>query len=579
MPNLRSFLLIAMMVTAFFLWEAWQRDYGAGAPPVATPATAVSGDAPAGVTPSGDTPTAALPGSAPGAASPDVPTAAVPAAASLTEPATATAEAAPAAELITVETDVLRLRIDPRGGSVVDAALLAYPISPADKSTVVQLLDPTPSRFFVAQSGFVAAAGVAPDHRSEFTVAQREFRLAEGADTLEVPLVWTDASGVQVTKTYRFTRGSYAIDVDREVVNAGSAPWSASEYRQLQRTSPLVDRKFSFTNPEQYAFTGVSWYSPEERFQKLAFEDFADDPLNRAVTGGWIAQQQHYFFAAWIPPAGEAAQFSTAVVEGPTGPRYLVRAMAPAITVAPGERVQSTARLFVGPKLQEQIEEIAEGLVYTVDYGMVTFLAQPLYWALKQLYKLTGNWGFAIILITIIIKLAFFKLTEAQYKSFAKMRKLQPRLAALKERYGEDRQKMNQAMMELYQKEKINPLGGCLPILVQIPVFIALYWVLLESVELRQAPFIWWIQNLSERDPYFILPILNGLAMYATQKLTPTAGMDPMQARIMQMMPIVFSIMFAFFPAGLVLYWTVNGALGLAQQYIITKRIEAGEKV
>jgi YidC/Oxa1 family membrane protein insertase len=322
----------------------------------------------------------------------------------------------------------------------------------------------------------------------------------------------------------------------------------------------------------------VSWYSPEERFQKLAFEDFADEPLNRAVTGGWIAQQQHYFFAAWLPPAGEAAQFSTAVVEGPTGPRYLVRAIAPAITVAPGESAKSTARLFVGPKLQEQIEEIAEGLIYTVDYGMVTFLAQPLYWALRQLYKLTGNWGFAIILITIIIKLAFFKLTEAQYKSFAKMRKLQPRLAALKERYGEDRQKMNQAMMELYQKEKINPLGGCLPILVQIPVFIALYWVLLESVELRQAPFIWWIQNLSERDPYFILPILNGLAMYATQKLTPTAGMDPMQARIMQMMPVVFSIMFAFFPAGLVLYWTVNGALGLAQQYIITKRIEAGEK-
>ena len=493
--------------------------------------------------------------------------------------ATAVASAAePALDPITVETDVLRIKIDVRGGSVVDAELLAYPITPADKSNVVRLFSSDASRWYVAQSGFVAAAGAAPDHRSVFEATQREYRLPDDDATLEVPLTWTDASGVRITKTFRLTRGSYTIDVAHRIDNGGSTPWTASEYRQLQRTSPLVDRKFSFTNPEQYAFTGVSWYSPEERFQKIQCDDFADEPLNRAVTGGWIAQQQHYFFSAWIPPVTENAQFSTAVVPGDTGPRYLVRAVAPTITVAPGASADTSARLYVGPKLQDYIEDVADGLVYTVDYGMVTFLASPLFWALEQLHKLTGNWGWAIILITIIIKLLFFKLTEAQYKSFARMRKLQPRLQALKERYGDDRQKMNQAMMELYQKEKINPLGGCLPILVQIPVFIALYWVLLESVELRQAPFIGWIQNLSDKDPYFILPILNGIAMYATQKLTPTAGMDPMQARIMQMMPVVFAIMFAFFPAGLVLYWTVNGVLGLAQQYVITKRIEAGEK-
>jgi YidC/Oxa1 family membrane protein insertase len=576
MPNMRSFLLIALLVTSFFLWEAWQRDYGPNAVlPVATdaatPATGTA-DVPAAAAPAGDASAATT------AANPDVP--AAPIAAAATDPAAtaAPAEAHAAPEPITVETDVLRLKIDPRGGTLIGADLLAYPITPEDRSNVVRLFTDDPARWFVAQSGFVAAAGTAPDHRAEFTAAQREYRLPVDAARIEVPLTWTDASGVRVTKTYRLARGSYAIDVLHRIDNGGSAPWSASEYRQLQRTSPLVDRKFSFTNPEQYAFTGVSWYSPEERFQKLKFEQFAEDPLNRTVTGGWIAQQQHYFFAAWIPPVTEPSQFSTAVIENPAGPRYLVRAMAPAITVAPGASAETSARLYVGPKLQDHIEDIAEGLVYTVDYGMVTFLAAPLFWALEWLYKLTGNWGFAIILITVLIKLAFFKLTEAQYKSFAKMRKLQPRLAALKERYGDDRQKMNQAMMELYQKEKINPLGGCLPILVQIPVFIALYWVLLESVELRQAPFIGWIQNLSDKDPYFILPILNGIAMYATQKLTPTAGMDPMQARIMQMMPVVFSIMFAFFPAGLVLYWTVNGTLGLIQQYVITKRIEAGEK-
>jgi YidC/Oxa1 family membrane protein insertase len=566
MPNTRSFLLIALLLTGFFLWEAWQRDYS-GVPAVAE--TAV---------PTDDTPVAAR---SDASAPVDVPPASAAPSDGLPAVAaapTVEATSSAAADLISVESDVLRLRIDPRGGNVVGAELLAYPIAPKDPATVVHLLDNTDSNYFVAQSGFVGNAGAAPDHRSEYHSASKQYRLAADAATVEVPLVWEDPSGVRVTKTIRLTRGSYAVDVSNRIDNQSASAWSASEYRQLQRNSPLVDRKFSFTNPEQYSFVGASWFSPDQGYEKLAFDKFEKEPLNRSTSGGWVAQQQHYFFAAWIPVAAENAQFTTQVVSNAAPPRYLIRAMAPSVTVAPGASANTSVRLYVGPKLQDHLEDVAPGLAFAVDYGKVTFIAQPLFVALKFLHSLTGNWGWSIILITILIKLVFFKLTEAQYRSFAKMRKLTPRMAALKERYGDDKQKLNQATMELYQKEKINPLGGCLPILVQIPVFIALYWVLLESVELRQAPFMLWITNLSDRDPYFILPVLNGLAMFATQKLTPTAGMDPMQARVMQMMPVVFSIMFAFFPAGLVLYWTINGVLGLAQQYIITKRIEAGEK-
>jgi len=573
MTNMRSFLLIALLVTGFFLWEAWQRDFGPNAGAGTPLPSTQSSTQPTGA---GDTP-------APAAAETvgDVPTAPSSIAATPTtiaSDASASVAATPEQSLITVETDVLRLRIDPRGANVVAAELLAYPISPKDRENVVQLLGDDASQFFVAQAGFVSTAGAAPDHRSTYRSERSTYRLPDDAATIDVPLVWEDASGIRVTRTFRLERGVYVVNMTHRIENNSSAPWTASEYRQLQRKSPLIDRKFSFTNPEQYSFVGVSWYSTDSGFQKLAFDKFIDDPLARNVTGGWVAQQQHYFVAAWIPPVTENASFSSQVVAAPDSPRYLVRAMAPTITVPAAAEASTSARLYLGPKLQEHLDEIAPGLTLTVDYGMVTFISSPLFWVLHKLYNVTGNWGWAIILITIIIKLVFFKLTEAQYRSFAKMRKLTPRLAALKERYGEDKQKLNQAMMEMYQKEKINPLGGCLPILVQIPVFIALYWVLLESVELRQAPFMLWITNLSDKDPYFILPVLNGLAMYATQKLTPTAGMDPMQARIMQMMPVVFSIMFAFFPAGLVLYWTVNGVLGLTQQYIITKRIEAGEK-
>jgi YidC/Oxa1 family membrane protein insertase len=303
----------------------------------------------------------------------------------------------------------------------------------------------------------------------------------------------------------------------------------------------------------------------------------ASEAFQRSTSGGWLAMIQHYFFAAWIPPAEQINTLSTQAFAPSGWPRYIARAVSPPVTVSPGQRHEFNSRLFVGPKLQEQLDDIAPGLQHTVNYGIFTVFSKPLFWLLSAIHNFVGNWGWAIIFLTVLIKLAFFKLTEAQYKSMARMRKLQPRVEALKERYGDDRQRMSQAMMEMYKKEKVNPLGGCLPILVQIPIFIALYWVLLESVELRQAPFIGWISNLSERDPYFILPALNAFFMIMTQRLTPTTGMDPMQAKMMKAMPLVFSVLFAFFPAGLVLYWATNAGLSLAQQWYITRKIAAAD--
>jgi YidC/Oxa1 family membrane protein insertase len=383
-----------------------------------------------------------------------------------------------------------------------------------------------------------------------------------------------------VRKVFVFKRASYVIEQRQEIDNRGSETWTGNAYRQLQRVPPIVNTSGiqGYSNTERYSFAGAAWYSAADKFQKLKFDAFDKSPLDKSAAGGWAAMLQHYFFAAWIPPAGETDRYTTNAAQAGDARRYRIRTESPTISVAPGETKTESARLYVGPKLQSTLDQIAPGLSLTVDYGIFTIISEPLHWILAQLHALTGNWGFAIILLVLLIKAAFFKLSETQFRSMAKMRKLQPRIAALKERHGDDRQKMNAAMMELYQKEKANPLAGCLPMLVQMPVFFALYWVLLESVELRQAPFIGWIQNLTAPDPYYVLPVLNALVMIATQYLTPATGMDPMQARMMKIMPVAFSVLFAFFPAGLVLYWTANGGLSLLQQWIITKRVEAGDK-
>ncbi|MEP6938788.1 MAG: membrane protein insertase YidC [Rudaea sp.] len=573
MTNTRPVLLFALLLVGYFLYGAWQQDYDAPAvpSPTGTNATTLPGAPSPIATPAGQNP-ADVPSTVPSSVQPAV-TASVVAGA-------ATNDAAPR---IDVQTDVLHVTISATGGSLVGASLLNYPVDPKDKTTPVHLFDDGAEHYFVAQSGFISGAGPAPNHNAIFAGEKSSYTLATGEDKIEVPLTWKDASGLSVRKVYIFTRGSYLIEMRDEITNGGATAWSGSEYRQLQRVPPVVAKGglFSVYNSEAYAFAGAAWYSPQDKFNKLAFAKFAEAPLKKDATGGWSAMLQHYFFAAWIPPATEADQLSTLVVGNDGAPRYLIRAVSPAFVVPASQSTTVSTRLWVGPKLQSELAGVAPGLELTADYGILTVIAEPIHWILVQLHKLVGNWGLAIILLVLLIKLALYKPSEAQYRSMAKMKQFQPRLEALKERYPDDKQKLQAATMELYKKEKINPLGGCLPILIQMPIFFALLWVLQESVELRQAPFFGWIQNLSAPDPFFILPILNGAAMLVTQWLSPAApGMDPMQQRMMKTMPLIFAVMFAFAPAGLTLYWTVNSWLSLLQQWIITKRVgsEAAKK-
>jgi YidC/Oxa1 family membrane protein insertase len=568
MGNLRPVLIIGLVFLGYMIWVEWQRDYGRAsqpAVPTGTPPSSLSEQVP-------DVPAAAdLP---PADEQSAVPQLSQPGAeAQPTDDATAGAASEPR---IKVTTDVLELEIDPVGGTVAAATLLGYPIDLDLPEQKVRLLEPAGPAMFVAQSGLLSQQP-APNHTTPFRFARQEYTLKDGADRLEVPLLWAAETGQKVTKTLVLYRGRYDIDVHFRLDNGSSETWVGSRYDQLQRTAPPDEDSSGFTNPQSYSFNGIGFYNPDDKFEKIKFEDVGDTPYKVTTRSGWLAMIQHYFFAAWIPPAAEEATFTTQVIQSDGWPRYIARNVSPAQQAAPGGQLEFSGRLYLGPKLQDNLPDIAPGLEYTVNYGIFTVFSKPLFWLLEKIHDVVGNWGWAIVILTIFIKMAFFKLTEAQYRSTARMRKLQPRIEALKERYGDDRQRMSQAMMEMYKKEKVNPLGGCLPILVQIPIFIALYWVLLESVELRQAPFILWIDNLSVRDPYFVLPLLNAVFMFATQRLTPMVGMDPLQQKMMTMMPVVFSIMFAFFPAGLVLYWATNAGLSLAQQYYITRKIAAAD--
>ena len=566
MGNLRPALIIGLVFLGYMIWVQWQKDYGP-APQAPTPQTQVQSDTP-------EVPASPAQHSDSAVDLPDpVDFHEKPPAGDITESAAVAKGKNP---VISVKTDVLDVEIDLVGGTVVSARLLDYPVKQKEPENLVNLLAGQGDNLFIAQSGLLSNQG-APNHTSQYQSEKTEYELAQGADELRIPLTWESDNGVQVTKTYVFRPGEYEIGVLHEVRNLGGESWSGSRYEQLQRSVPGDEDSGGFTNPSRYSFVGAGFYNPEDKFEKVDFDDFAEEPYKKTTKDGWLAMIQHYFFAAWIPPAEQETTYSTQAISGDGWPRYVARSVSPVRQIAAGDSAEFSSQLYLGPKLQDEIPEIAPGLEYTVNYGIFTVFSKPLFWLLDKIHGVVGNWGWAIVILTIFIKAAFFKLTEAQYRSTARMRKLQPRIEQLKERYGDDRQRMSQAMMELYKKEKVNPLGGCLPILVQIPIFIALYWVLLESVELRQAPFILWIDNLSARDPYFILPLLNAAFMFATQRLTPMVGMDPLQQKMMTMMPIVFSIMFAFFPAGLVLYWATNAGLSLAQQYYITRKIPAAD--
>ncbi len=568
MTSLRSFLAIAWLFVTLLLWMRWDDHQRMQA------AAALAGPEPV------ESPRSSLPGNLDLEAVPRPSTdASVPdlEAGSDTLPTVGAPTTTQAADWVTVRSDVLELAFDPQGGDLVRTRLLEYPEELDRPDVPISLLERTNQGLFVAQSGLVSAASPAPNHTMRWQAEQSSVELGARSGEVEFAFAWEDGEGLRVRKIYTLKRGSYEIGLRHEVQNGSAQAWTGAEYRQLMRTEPPPPGN-SFTNPASFSFVGGSRYSPELKFQKFQFDEFGEAEYAGPLVGGWSAMVQHYYVAAWIPPSDRTEVYDSRVLQGPQ-PRYVISQVSPNVVLEPGGNGIFESRLFVGPKRQELLDAAAPGLRYTVDYGWVTVLAQPLFWLLKFFHGLFNNWGMAIIGVVLVVKLAFFKLSETQYRSMAKMRKFQPRIQALQERFGDDRQKMQQAMLELYKKEKINPLGGCLPILIQLPVFLALYWVLAESVEMRQAPFFGWIRDLAVRDPYFVLPVLNALVMYATQKLSPPpAGMDPIQAKILTSMPLVFAVLFAFFPAGLVLYWTVNGGLGLLQQWIITRRIEAGEK-
>lgn len=557
MEQQRLFLTIGLFFLLYLAYDAWQLQFN---PQPVTYTQQASPTSPA-------TADSNIPMGADNVAASAVPESASTVPSAVTQVMT---KAIQQAKRIFVETDVLRLEIDSKGGDIRVVDLIKYPKTSKDDKEAFRLMSDDNKDLYIAQSGFAGKSKTegtvvaAPNHNSIYKVEKTEYKLADGKDALKVDLYWKSPENVLFVKSYELKRGSYQINVSHSIQNNSNKTWRGNLYQQLQRLDYEDENQSSFI----YTYTGGVIYSPEDKYQKIDFSDMADEDLNRDIKDGWAAIIQHYFLAAWIPPVGSQQSYYTRDLNQA---RYVIGMKASnEVQVAKGSTQTLNNILFVGPKIQEELEKIAPGLELTVDYGVLTFIAKPIFWLMTHIHNIVGNWGWTIILLTLLIKLVFYKLSEASYKSMANMRKVQPRLAAMKERFGSDRQKMNQAMMKMYKEEKINPLGGCLPILVQIPVFISLYWVLLESVELRQAEWMFWFTDLSAKDPYFVLPLLMGITMYIQQKLNPPP-MDPMQAKIMQALPFVFTIFFAFFPAGLVLYWVVNNALSIAQQWYITK--------
>lgn len=543
MDTRRLILVLIFTFSSFMLWENWQKY---NQPKPAAEVAAAKGTA--GAAP---TPTASLQAAG-----------AVPAAPAAGTPAVATAET------FTVSTDLLKATISAQGGDLVDLELLKYK-GHDDKDKNFVLFEA--KHQFFAQSGLIGEG--LPNHRSSFKRVDGATTLADGSDELKVRLEANAANGVKVAKILTFKRGSYLIDVAWEVTNGSDKAFAPHAYFQLQRddVAPAGETKMVST------FTGPAVYTEADKYQKVDFSSIADNKAKFAKTAdnGWLAMVQHYFVAAWVPKEKTQREFYMRKLEGVNA--YQAGVIVPMAEIAPGAKGETAVSLYAGPQEQEALKAIAPGLNLVVDYGWLTVVAAPIFWALEAIHKLVGNWGWAIVVLTIIIKAIFFPLSAASYKSMAKMKLLTPRLTQLKERFGDDKQRLNQEMMKMYQTEKVNPLGGCLPILVQIPVFISLYWVLLGAVEMRDAPWILWIKDLASADPYYILPVVMMVSMFVQTKLNPTPP-DPIQAKVMMLMPLIFGFMFFWFPAGLVLYWVVNNVLSIAQQWQITRMIEGGGK-
>jgi len=543
MDNRRLILLLVFSFSLIMLWDAWQKQGqpkpGAVAPSTqAVPAVA----APAGAVP---TPTPGAPAAVPNA---------VPAGPAVVAPGAVTAK---------VRTDLYVADISSQGGDITRLELVRHPDT-EDKSKHFVLFDNGGKHIYLAQSGLIGEG--LPNHKTEWKLAAGEYSLKDGEKQLEVRLEANAANGAKLSKTYVFNRGSYQIEVRHE-----GAPTGAHAYYQMTRDGKPAEGQGNSMMMGVTTFTGPAVYTEAEKYQKVEFADILKNKAKFAQKsdGGWLAMVQHYFVSAWLPPQGAAREFYMRKVGDDL--------FSAGVILPVGSEGKSVVSLYAGPQEQDKLEKVAPGLDLVVDYGWLTVIAAPLFWVLGAFHKLAGNWGWAIIGLTVLLKLAFFPLSAASYKSMAKMRVLTPKLVKLKETYGDDKQRLNQEMMALYKKEKVNPLGGCLPVLVQIPVFIALYWVLLGTVEMRNAPWLGWITDLSVKDPYYVLPLIMGATMFIQTKLNPTPP-DPIQAKVMLFMPIMFTGMFLFFPAGLVLYWTVNNILSIAQQWQITRMVEAGDK-
>jgi len=487
----------------------------------------------------------------------------------------------PSSNLLNVQTDLFDIQIDLKGGDLVHLALKKYPRTVEHQNDPFVMLVSNQNAKYIAESGIIGTSSIDLDASAEqgrpvFTAGQGSYKIK--GKSLIVPLEYTNDAGISFEKRYIFTKDSYQVQVEYEIKNGSDSSWLGRPYGRLRRTA--------FEDPSKGGgfglpiFLGVAYWDAEDNFTKIKFEDLEESGsqsayLSKSMTGGWIGILQHYFVAAWTPGEEQTNLYRATYNENmalPGGREYVVDAVLPQINVKPGETVTSTQSLYIGPKIQENLKAAAPGLNLSVDYGPLFFISDILMFTLSYIYSIIGNYGFSIILLTVLIKVFLFPLSAKGYRSMAKMRDMQPKMVELKKKFGDDRQKMSQEMMKLYQKDGVNPLGGCLPMLLQMPIFLALYWALLESVELRQAPFILWIEDLSLMDPYFILPLLMGVTMWFQQKLNPEPP-DPMQAKVMKFMPIAMTFLFLFFPAGLVLYWVTNNILSIAQQSYITRQV------
>ncbi|RZU48054.1 YidC/Oxa1 family membrane protein insertase [Fluviicoccus keumensis] len=561
MQWVRNLILVGLAIVSYLLILAWQKDYGA-VPPAPTAAVA-----PAAVPAGSDLP---------GAPAAPVANSDIPPAPSAAGPLPVTAVQPLSTGLVKVRTDVLDVTIDPQGGDIVNVALPGYTRTVTSEEPF-HLLENSPQRVFVAQSGLIGANGpdARPEGRPLYQAQKNSWQLQPGQQELKVDLKFADAAGVEIHKIYTFSAGHYDVKVAYEVINRSTQPWRGSLYGQLKRDNTEDPSKNHQGMMGMSTYLGAAWGTPDKTFNKLQFKNFVDEPLNQTVKGGWTAIVQHYFVTAWVPSASTANQLTSR--QSADQRFHFIGFTTPEFVVPAGQQQQVAATFYAGPKVQDKLKHLAPGLELTVDYGWLWFIGQILFWLLKTIHALVGNWGWAIIGLTVTVKALFFPLSAKSYKSMANMRRVTPELQRIKEQFGADRQKMSVEMMALYKRENINPVAGCLPILIQMPVFLALYWVLMESVELRHAPWLLWINDLAAMDPYFVLPLLMGATMYGQQMLNPQPT-DPMQAKVLRMMPIMFTVFMLWFPSGLVLYWVVNNTLSIIQQAIITRQIEAAAK-